>query len=152
MEPSTGFRASVWSCFKFLPFFCGLLLLGIIKGDHFASLCCPGIASHDIFSYDHRMEILHISTYLSMFDTFICFKMQNDKLKSYLSEVFGLHSILWLLCLCCADHPVILYEEALCFYFLGAFHKFSLWNLEVNTCCTSSTFSNDPMWYFWLEQ
>ncbi|VAI58116.1 unnamed protein product [Triticum turgidum subsp. durum] len=32
MEPSTGFRASVWSCFKFLPFFCGLLLLGIIKG------------------------------------------------------------------------------------------------------------------------
>ena len=32
MEPSAGFRASVWSCFKFLPFFCGLLLLGIIKG------------------------------------------------------------------------------------------------------------------------
>jgi hypothetical protein len=34
MEPSTGFRASAWSCFKFLPFFCGLLLLGIIKGEY----------------------------------------------------------------------------------------------------------------------
>lgn len=32
MEPSTGLWVSVWSCFKFLPFFCGLLLLGIIKG------------------------------------------------------------------------------------------------------------------------
>lgn len=35
MEPPTGIWASVWSFFKFLPFFCGLLLLGIIKGALF---------------------------------------------------------------------------------------------------------------------
>lgn len=32
MEPPSGIRASAWSFFKFLPFFLGLLLLGIIKG------------------------------------------------------------------------------------------------------------------------
>ncbi|KAL5208895.1 hypothetical protein ABZP36_033330 [Zizania latifolia] len=32
MEPPTGIWASIWSFFKFLPFFVGLLLLGIIKG------------------------------------------------------------------------------------------------------------------------
>ena len=33
MEPPSGIRASAWSFFKFLPFFLGLLLLGIIKGE-----------------------------------------------------------------------------------------------------------------------
>ncbi|XP_040377207.1 uncharacterized membrane protein At3g27390 isoform X2 [Oryza brachyantha] len=32
MEPPSGIGASVWTFFKFLPFFVGLLLLGIIKG------------------------------------------------------------------------------------------------------------------------
>ncbi|XP_051193981.1 uncharacterized membrane protein At3g27390 isoform X1 [Lolium perenne] len=40
MEPATGFRASAWSCFKFLPFFCGLLLLGIIKAVLFGPWAC----------------------------------------------------------------------------------------------------------------
>ncbi|THU70804.1 hypothetical protein C4D60_Mb08t28860 [Musa balbisiana] len=32
MEPPQGFWATLWSCLRFLPFFLGLLLLGIIKG------------------------------------------------------------------------------------------------------------------------
>jgi hypothetical protein len=36
----TGFWTSVWSFFKFLPFFFGLLLLGIIKGELHS--CCVG--------------------------------------------------------------------------------------------------------------
>ncbi|VAI46650.1 unnamed protein product [Triticum turgidum subsp. durum] len=46
MEPSAGFRASVWSCFKFLPFFCGLLLLGIIK-DRCAELLTTDPLFHE---------------------------------------------------------------------------------------------------------
>ncbi|KAG2566987.1 hypothetical protein PVAP13_7NG228000 [Panicum virgatum] len=37
MEPPTGFRASLLSFLKFLPYFCGLLILGFIKGV----LLCP---------------------------------------------------------------------------------------------------------------
>jgi hypothetical protein len=33
MEPPTGFWASLLSFLKFLPYFCGLLVLGLIKGD-----------------------------------------------------------------------------------------------------------------------
>ncbi|CAL9131865.1 unnamed protein product [Musa textilis] len=32
MEPPQGFWATLWSCLRFMPFFLGLLLLGIIKG------------------------------------------------------------------------------------------------------------------------
>ncbi|KAJ0972826.1 hypothetical protein J5N97_020785 [Dioscorea zingiberensis] len=37
MEPPRGFLASVWRFFYFLPFFLGLLILGIVKG----ALLCP---------------------------------------------------------------------------------------------------------------
>lgn len=37
MEPPTGFWASLLSFLKFLPYFCGLLVLGLIKGV----LLCP---------------------------------------------------------------------------------------------------------------
>lgn len=35
MEPPKGFLASLWSFICFLPYFIGLLLLGIIKGNFF---------------------------------------------------------------------------------------------------------------------
>ncbi|XP_043726150.1 uncharacterized membrane protein At3g27390-like [Telopea speciosissima] len=38
MEPPRGFLASLWSFLRFLPFFIGLLLLGIIKGVIFFPL------------------------------------------------------------------------------------------------------------------
>lgn len=38
MEPPQGFWATLWSCLRFLPFFLGLLLLGIIKGRFILSL------------------------------------------------------------------------------------------------------------------
>ncbi|XP_006652429.1 uncharacterized membrane protein At3g27390-like isoform X2 [Oryza brachyantha] len=37
MEPPSGFWVSLWSFLKFLPYFCGLLILGVIKGI----LICP---------------------------------------------------------------------------------------------------------------
>ncbi|CAL9193624.1 unnamed protein product, partial [Musa hybrid cultivar] len=37
MEPPKGFWATLWSFLCFLPFFLGLLLLGIVKG----TLLCP---------------------------------------------------------------------------------------------------------------
>uniref|UniRef100_A0A1D1YR33 Putative membrane protein At3g27390 n=1 Tax=Anthurium amnicola TaxID=1678845 RepID=A0A1D1YR33_9ARAE len=40
MEPPRGFWASIWSFFCFLPFFVGLLLLGIVKGAIFCPLIC----------------------------------------------------------------------------------------------------------------
>ncbi|RWR72118.1 hypothetical protein CKAN_00031900 [Cinnamomum micranthum f. kanehirae] len=40
MEPPSGFRASLLSFLHFLPFFLGLLLLGIIKGAIFCPLIC----------------------------------------------------------------------------------------------------------------
>ncbi|VAI58118.1 unnamed protein product [Triticum turgidum subsp. durum] len=52
MEPSTGFRASVWSCFKFLPFFCGLLLLGIIKDR------CAELLTSDPLFYEGRTKLV----------------------------------------------------------------------------------------------
>lgn len=35
MEPPSGFWATLWSFLRFLPFFVGLLLLGIVKGVSF---------------------------------------------------------------------------------------------------------------------
>ncbi|XP_059449279.1 uncharacterized membrane protein At3g27390 isoform X1 [Corylus avellana] len=40
MEPPQGFLASLWNFICFLPFFSGLLLLGIIKGIFFCPLIC----------------------------------------------------------------------------------------------------------------
>lgn len=40
MEPPTGFWASLWQFLRFLPYFIGLLLLGIIKGIIFCPLVC----------------------------------------------------------------------------------------------------------------
>nr|DAD30703.1 TPA_asm: hypothetical protein HUJ06_009554 [Nelumbo nucifera] len=40
MEPPKGFWASLWRFLHFLPFFVGLLLLGIIKGAIFCPLIC----------------------------------------------------------------------------------------------------------------
>ncbi|OAY86031.1 putative membrane protein [Ananas comosus] len=39
MEPPSGFWATLWSFLRFLPFFVGLLLLGIVKG----ALICPWV-------------------------------------------------------------------------------------------------------------
>jgi hypothetical protein len=46
MEPPSRFWASLWYFIKFLPYFCGLFLLGLIKGDmilsspvSFGSIC-----------------------------------------------------------------------------------------------------------------
>jgi hypothetical protein len=33
MEPPSRFWASLWYFIKFLPYFCGLFILGLIKGD-----------------------------------------------------------------------------------------------------------------------
>uniref|UniRef100_A0A7C9EH49 Uncharacterized protein n=1 Tax=Opuntia streptacantha TaxID=393608 RepID=A0A7C9EH49_OPUST len=40
MEPPSGVYASLWQFFRFLPFFLGLLLLGIIKAILFCPLVC----------------------------------------------------------------------------------------------------------------
>ncbi|KAK6928438.1 hypothetical protein RJ641_007029 [Dillenia turbinata] len=40
MEPPSGFLASLWNFILFLPYFIGLLLLGIIKGIIFCPLTC----------------------------------------------------------------------------------------------------------------
>ncbi|KAK6913037.1 hypothetical protein RJ641_022638 [Dillenia turbinata] len=40
MEPPSGFLASLWNFILFLPYFVGLLLLGIIKGIIFCPLTC----------------------------------------------------------------------------------------------------------------
>lgn len=35
MEPPTGILASLWQFILFIPYFTGLLLLGVIKGNKF---------------------------------------------------------------------------------------------------------------------
>ncbi|CAA6664183.1 unnamed protein product [Spirodela intermedia] len=45
MEPPTGLWASLWSFVCFLPFFVGLLLLGIFKGALFCPLICVTMAA-----------------------------------------------------------------------------------------------------------
>ncbi|KAB1207995.1 hypothetical protein CJ030_MR7G002557 [Morella rubra] len=44
MEPPKGFLASSWNFIRFLPFFTGLLFLGVIKGIIFCPLICLTIA------------------------------------------------------------------------------------------------------------
>jgi hypothetical protein len=45
MEPPSGFWASLLSFLKFLPYFCGLLILGFIKGAMLLSLLSVCLSS-----------------------------------------------------------------------------------------------------------
>ena len=52
MEPPTGFWASLLSFLKFLPYFCGLLILGFIKGDLQFCFFSLLISIHAFSSFD----------------------------------------------------------------------------------------------------
>lgn len=65
MEPPKGFLATLWSFLRFLPYFVGLLILGIIKGK--VSITCPFLLVILICLLQFSLWMLLLDCYIYMF-------------------------------------------------------------------------------------
>ncbi|EOA16296.1 hypothetical protein CARUB_v10004439mg [Capsella rubella] len=92
MEPPTGILASLWQFILFIPYFTGLLLLGVIKGIVFCPVICLIVA---IGNSAIILGLIPVHAIWTLYST-VCAKQLGPILKLFLCLCLPLAVILWL--------------------------------------------------------